>query len=86
MKDDSCPQCLNSNLHTLHRNLREQREEKKSSGAIYQSVYVQTRRCLLLGDEFTFPYHGLMLLPLCQHIGRPARTANFVSVYVLKMI
>lgn len=31
MKGESCPQCLNSNLHGLHKNLREQRKNIKGS-------------------------------------------------------
>lgn len=39
-KGESHPQCLNSNLYVLHRNLRPA-EKKKSSGAVYQSAYIQ---------------------------------------------
>lgn len=51
-KGESYPQCLNSNLHALHRNVRDQRKKIKSSGAVYQSAYVQKQCCLSLGDKF----------------------------------
>lgn len=52
-KGESCPQCLNSNLQALHRNLREQpKKKKKKFRAVYQPAYVQTRCCLSLGDKF----------------------------------
>ena len=41
-KGESCPQCLNSNLHAPHRNLREQRKKKKFRGSLSVGICSNT--------------------------------------------